>query len=146
MARCLDQWQDMKFLWDFADDNNIENKAHWIDKISENVDEFLDFFDEVENEDVPLEEFFQPLDNLEFGFHELSKQKGKFQKNDLRLYAIKVDQDCFVITGGAIKMTLKMKDHPDTLKELPKIERARIFLKEIGITDIEGLNDFLNDE
>jgi hypothetical protein len=29
----------------------------------------------------------------------------------LRLYALKIDKDCFVITGGAIKVSQKMQEN-----------------------------------
>lgn len=58
----------------------------------------------------------------------LSLQKGKIKRNQLRLYAIKIDDDCFVITGGAIKMSQKMDEHEDTALELVKLNNARIYL------------------
>ncbi|MBK8833138.1 MAG: hypothetical protein IPN60_20280 [Saprospiraceae bacterium] len=60
----------------------------------------------------------------------MSKQKAR--KNYLRLYAIRIDEDCFVITGGAIKLTHLMEDSPHTSKELTKLEKARSFLRGAG--------------
>lgn len=92
--------------------------------------------EELTHEDRPLDEYFHQLDNMETGIKILSLRKGKASRHDgLRIYAIKIDENCFLITGGAIKMSHKMKDHPDTALELKKIERVKAYLLKSGVSD-----------
>lgn len=51
---------------------------------------------------VKLDAYFEPLQETERK-SVLSLQKGKIRQNRLRLYALKIDMDCYVITGGAVK-------------------------------------------
>lgn len=69
--------------------------------------------------------------------------KGKIKKNRLRFYAIKLDANCFVITGGAIKMSQKMQDHPDTNNELIKLKKARAYLNINGVFDEDSFYELL---
>jgi hypothetical protein len=58
------------------------------------------------------------------------------------MYAIKIDDDCFLVTGGAIKMSLYMKDHRDTKEELRKLEKAKAFLKDNAVMDADSFCEF----
>ncbi len=55
----------------------------------------------------------------------------------MRLYAIKLIEEVFIITGGAIKMSKRMEHHPCTQKELIKLEQARQYFE---------LNDTYNED
>lgn len=68
---------------------------------------------------LKLTTFFRPLHNQEYKTKLLSKQKGR--ENVLRMYAIKIDEDCFVITGGAIKLTQLVEEREHTQEELHKL-------------------------
>lgn len=50
----------------------------------------------------------------------------------MRLYAIRLDPNLYVITGGAIKLTETMNERDHTKNELQKLEQAAVWLKEIG--------------
>jgi hypothetical protein len=76
----------------------------------------------------------------------LSLQKGKLKKNGLRYYAIKIDENCFIITGGAIKMTQTMQEHPDSVNELLKLEKGKSFLIKNGIIDDASFYELLKEE
>jgi len=91
-----------------------------------------------------LEDFFRPLENQEYQFVELSKQKGR--KNYLRLFAIKIDTNCFVITGGAIKFHHLNKDRDHTQNEMIKIEKCRNYLKSNDVYDSDSFFEFLNEQ
>jgi hypothetical protein len=88
-----------------------------------------------------LEEFFKPLDNQEYQITILSKQKGR--RNHLRIYALKIDDNCFVITGGAIKFTHFMEDRVHTDEERMKLNRCKQFLNENGVFDCDSFYGFL---
>lgn len=62
------------------------------------------------------------------------------------MYAIKIDEDIFVITGGAIKLPLQhmMQDREHTNVELQKIKRAQDYLKAQNIFDEDSFYEFLN--
>jgi hypothetical protein len=81
-----------------------------------------------------LSDYFEPLQlkerKVKLGFH-----KGKIRQNNLRIYALKIDEEMFVITGAAIKMSQKMEAHFDTLNELKKLNQARAFLVNEDIVD-----------
>ena len=92
-----------------------------------------------------LNSFFVNLDDNEWRLFELAKQKSK--RRWLRLYALRIESNAYVITGGAIKLTHKMESRPHTVKELDKLEFCRNYLKELGIFDIDSFNELdINNE
>ena len=109
---------------------------------SKKIDDYL--LEIAENPKGKLESFFKQLDNNEYQIKYLSKQKGR--ENYLRLYALKVDENCFIITGGAIKLTLKMEERKHTQFELNKLDLCRQFLKDKGIFDADGFYEFIKEE
>lgn len=142
-------WDDIEYLYGFLK----ENKRDWpngydleglMDKINEDALWIDDTLNEIINSpDKTLEYFFKPLDNNEHQFKILSLQKGR--QSYLKLYAIRIDQDTFVITGGAIKFHHLMKDRDHTRQELDKLNRAKEYLKEQGIFDEDSFYEFLNE-
>ena len=81
-----------------------------------------------------LQTLFKPLHHHEFSL-EVAHQKTKAKRKWLRLYAVRIGPNCFVITGGAIKLTGTMAESPHTQKELRKIDRVVEFLKDEGLYD-----------
>lgn len=86
---------------------------------------------------------FKPLNNNEYYVTMLSEQK--WRKRFLRLYAIKIDHDCYVITGGAIKFHHHNKDRPHTQNEMNKLSMCRDFLQANGVFDADSFYEFLNE-
>lgn len=141
--RLMDLWTDVEYLRKFAKSNNVKNINQFVNDRLRDADNIQDLLDELSENNKPLEYYFRALDNNETGYKILSLQKGKASDRDgLRIYAIKIDADCFVITGGAIKMSQLMKDHPDTDNELTKIKRAQDYLKANGIFDKDSFYEF----
>ena len=62
----------------------------------------------------------------------------------VRVYAIRIETDIFVITGGAIKLTPLMQDREHTKVELDKLNRCKEFLKSNGIFDQDSFIDYVN--
>lgn len=56
----------------------------------------------------------------------------------LRIYGIEIEDECFIVTGGAIKLTRKMEGTRFEV-ELRNLARVKAFLKAEGITDKQGL-------
>lgn len=134
--RLLDLWTDVSYLREYAKRNNVDNINKFVKERLRDVEKIEDLLEELTKEERPLDLYFHQLDNMETGFKLLSLRKGKASKQDgLRIYAIKIDDNCFLITGGAIKMSLKMKDHPDTALELTKIEEVKAFLKRNDVSN-----------
>lgn len=95
-----------------------------------------------------LETIFEPIGQIDSAHCILVKNKAKRKEKInyeswLRVYAIKVDIGCYVITGGAIKLTEKMYESDDTKEELLKLEKCRNYLKSNGVYDKFSFMDFL---
>lgn len=150
LKRLLTLWNNPIYISTFLDENKsdippYENINKLELKIFDDANEIDDILYELSNDDaMQLEEFFAPLDNKEYYEVILSKQKGR--KRYLRLYALKIDENCYVITGGAIKFTHLMEEKDHTKEELRKIEMCREFLKSNDVFDAESFYEFLIEE
>lgn len=150
LRRLLTLWNNTAYLYEFVS-NNISDVPKNITigtlvfQLIEEANDIDDTLNEISiNPRRSLEEFFTPLDNQEYHIVELSKQKGR--KNYLRLFAIKIDNNCFVITGGAIKFHHLNKDRPHTQQEMQKIDRCKAYLKSNGVFDADSFYEFLNEQ
>jgi hypothetical protein len=128
-------WIDVEYLRQYAHQNNITDKKAFIEDIKTSAEHIADLVDEINENNNGFEAFFKPLNNLESGIKVLSLQKGRRYK--LRIYAIKIDENLFVITGGAIKLVFRMDEHDDTKREKTKLELAKIFLQRSGVFDYD---------
>ncbi|HSH67554.1 MAG TPA: hypothetical protein VLB84_17560 [Bacteroidia bacterium] len=99
------------------------------------------------NKDTGLDVLFKPLVDTETRNKGLqkSKAKGSKHKNWLRIYAIKLEDGSYIITGGTLKLTQSMNTKDHTLKELRKLELCRDFLKSKDIIDHDSFVEFLNE-
>lgn len=150
--RLLDLWTDTEYVREFLLANkqdipkhkSIEQYIRYIREDAIAIDEQLITITEEKEE--KLSYFFQPLHNSEYQVKILSLQKGR--QNFLRLYAIKIDEDTFVITGGAIKLPLHhlMEDRDHTINELQKIKKAQDYLRTNQIFDEDSFFEFLNNK
>ena len=86
-------------------------------------------------------ELFQPLHNDNSRLINISEGKAKY--NWLRIYAVKIDENRFLIVGGAIKLTFKMDAHKSTQDELKKIAYIKNILIENNIIDGDSFDDAL---
>jgi hypothetical protein len=93
-----------------------------------------------------LQMLFKPLKDHEHALPVRQETKVKildtynFPKPILRLYGIRLGTNTFLITGGAVKWTQKMNQHPDTQLELEKLEIVRRFLIQNDIECSDDLN------
>ncbi len=149
LRRLLTLWNDTAYLQEFVTNNksDISHNASisaLVFQLIKNANDIDDTLNDIsKDQGRSLEEFFKPLDNQEYQTVELSKQKGR--KNFLRLFAIKIDNNCFVITGGAIKFHHLNKDRPHTKEEMQKIENCRKYLKDNNVFDADSFYEFLNE-
>ncbi|WP_316753138.1 hypothetical protein [Pedobacter gandavensis] len=84
-----------------------------------------------------LQNYFKPLNNQDYKQVPFQKNKvvGLKRRSWLRIYAIRISATCYVISGGAIKLTPTMNNRFHLLKELSKLEMTKAYLKESGILD-----------
>ena len=53
---------------------------------------------------------------------------GDEPKSWIRIYAIRIDMNLFLVTGGAIKLTRTMNDREHLKQELDKLTKVRSYL------------------
>lgn len=93
--------------------------------------------------DENLTDFFKPLHKNETNLpkYQASKTYGVEIKNSwLRLYAIRIDVNCYIITGGGIKLVKAMQDTPYLAQQLEYIKQTQRFLEQQNISYPEDLH------
>lgn len=95
-----------------------------------------------------LDEIFRPLENSRSSEMLLGKEKARLHNTPrhaswLRIYAIRLEQGIYIITGGAIKLTRTMQEREHTLVELARMEKVRNYLIDNGISDMDSFKDYL---
>lgn len=143
--RLMELWTDMTYLKKFAQNNGIKDIMGFVNNILNDAEQIQDFLEDLNQNKDPYGFYFEPLQLSEFNKLP-SLQKGKIRENQLRYYAIKLDENCFVITGGAIKMSQKMQDHPDTNNELIKLKKAKEFFISNEVIDTDSFYELLNEQ
>jgi len=157
--RLFHEWNDVEFLFDFfsANQHDLE-RDFWSDVSVDDAimitrqesTDFLKHFKTLngktaqEVSDV-FRELFRPLDNQHptgSGFGK-NKAYGLRKPSWLRIYALKIEDECFLITGGAIKLTETMNERSHTKNELTKLESCRRFLIDEGLVDKDGIIEFI---
>lgn len=147
--KCLfDLWNDPEYiLINFAEENekyilqnnlSIDDFIYRVSYDAEDIEEHL-----FKYKDHKIDGCFQQLHNQEYKYKILSLQKKKCRF--LRLYAIRIDENCFVITGGAIKLTKTMQEHSDTMKELEKMNQCKNYLQSNDVFDEDSFFEIITE-
>jgi hypothetical protein len=152
-SRLFSQWQDPEYLHEFFTQHIEDLQSGFFGPISAQnaIRQTRDEARRMEKKLLQLatgtpddlDSLFEPLKLEEPIELTRSKAKGDKQKSWLRIYAIKLQSNVYVVTGGAIKLTRSMQGREHTEQELIKLERCKAFLREQGITDIEGLSELI---
>ena len=124
VKRIFDQWSDVVFLEEFFHTNydDLNGDFYKMESVDEAVLKTLsyakDFSKLLKSRALGengrnLDDLFKPYNKHSTEkIRERSKARGVEPRSWLRLYAIRLDDNLFVITGGAIKLTFKMdRDH-----------------------------------
>lgn len=150
LERLFDEWSDIEKLESFflANSNDLDYFEIDVDEaIMETLKETKAFrkviLGIVKKGNPDLDSIFKNLDDNKLRVFELEKQKSK--RRWLRIYALRIDSNVYLITGGAIKLTHKMKTRLHTRNELDKLERCRNFLKENQVFDNDSFKEMLNE-
>lgn len=149
LARNLAAWMDTKYLYEFFEKQKEHLTYFKVISVKEAVNITLREVEHIQeklfeltiNGDKQLDELFQNLDDNEYRDTLLSKQKSK--QRWLRLYAIKIEPNHYVITGGAIKLVHKMGQSELTKKERTTIEKCRNYLVEQGVYDADSFYELI---
>lgn len=157
LQKVFNQWNDPEQLWDFFTKNITDLASYFeITDVNQAIYDTIDDSRELEclildiSPDANLDKLFRPLDNNRTAEMTLGKEKARLKNRPrhpswLRLYAIKLEPGCYIITGGAIKLTHTMEEREHTLKELEKMEQVRNLLKDNGAIDADGFEDYLTE-
>jgi hypothetical protein len=154
----FDHVNDAEWLHAFFDQNRVDLHGGFFGSMSigEAVSRTLAESEEMENllydfseqgfqgTESTLQHLFKPLNNFEYAIGRHQKSKARIRKGWLRLYAIRLAGNCYLVSGGAIKLTADMKrGHLEY--ELKKLEQAKQFLRTNGIDYPEDLNNDKNE-
>ena len=150
--RVFDLWkEDVEFLEYFFEENKSDLQSGHFDVTTieeaisitlKEAEEFEDYILSIAEErgsnlDKTLDVLvFTPLHKNEISTKLVeSKAYGGAEQSWLRLYAIRIGNHKYLVTGGAIKLTKAMQDRPHTEKELEKMKTVSKYLKNEGIMD-----------
>ena len=154
----FNQWFDMQWLVSFFKDNLHDLTSYFhITDVYEAVMDTVEEASRLEclmldlSPDANLDLLFRHLENSRFSEMLFGKEKAKGDGSRrhpswLRIYAIKIDQGVYLVTGGAIKLTATMAERSYTLSELAKLEKVRNYLMDNGVFDKDGLTEYIDNE
>ena len=157
--RLFDLWNDVGYLVNFM----MNNKAYLQSPIWRRIPEPEDAARQVLTEAADLEDYFKILNNnvtegnkpdFDSYFRILNGRKYEYEfqytpmkayglahPSLLRLYAIKLQDNLYVITGGGIKLADSIQNSPDLREHvLQNIDRVLEFLKFYNIIDTDDLS------
>ena len=148
LTRLIEEWNDIIFLESFFEIHQNDLNYFKIDvetakeQTVYEVNQLVDFLHNLSYSNDNLDYIFRPLNDSEYKATTLSKQKSK--KRWLRIHAIKIEPNHYVITGGTIKLTHTMQERLHTQEELLKLEKCRQYLQSKGIFDLDSFNELDN--
>lgn len=152
----FDDWTSVDWLVSFFDSHHTQmDPAFWgsavdpevassrtLDEAYEMEDTIIELANNSRDGTIPdFDSYFVPLGG-EYAYvwnHTPVKAYGPAKPSLLRLYAIKIEPNCYLLTGGAIKYCKTMAESEELVKELKTIERVKDYLKECGIDTQEDI-------
>lgn len=155
--RLLSEWNDVEAITEFLEENRDYLKTDVWKKISEPETAALQVLDEAEALEILFEELNKHVKtdekpDFDSCFHYLEgkykyeleyppmKSYGNGSPSLLRLYAIKMGENTYLITGGGIKLADTIQNSPGLQDHiLQNIDRVRSWLNANGIMDNEDM-------
>lgn len=156
-SRVISLWKDLDYLVDFFKTNAKEVDQPFWREVGLNPNTPLASAERVASEAIILaahirdlaqnaadgeipdfEDFFQPLGGKYSYVRELEPHKsyGSFNPSLLRLYAIKLDRNVYLIVFGGIKLGSSIQNSPGLKEQVfNRIDNVIAFLKANGIFD-----------
>lgn len=157
--RLFDEWNDLTSVLDFLMQHKEMLKATVWEKVSEPELAAKQVLEEAEALELLFEELSSHTANgeepdFDSHFHYLDgkykfemeyapmKSYGDCRPSLLRMYAIKLDRNTYLITGGGIKLGATIQESPDLQDHvIQNIDVVRTWLKENGIMDADDLQN-----
>lgn len=155
--RTWNNWNDVEWLEAFFEEHkHLLNSDFYkgvtveaavrktIDDANQFEDKLLALFDNAKEGKRPdLDKKFVMLHKNDWNY-ELVQHKayGVLDKTWLRIYAIKIAPNVYVVTGGAIKLTKAMHETKHTEKELIKLRNAVYYLQQENLISAEGIIEY----
>lgn len=155
-------WEDVEYLECFFEDNKVDLQSDfWQMRVEDAVVKMLDEA-RIFKEDIlyyaeqgktggsaQLESYiFKPLHKDIYSNTRIESKAYGTVNGDamLRMYAIRLGSNQYVVTGGAIKLTKDLQARKHTARELDKLKLASSYLKSLGIDDASdyGYLEFKN--
>lgn len=146
----IDNWTDPMFVDSFLTKNKKDlPKDKSIkalrDQIGRDIELIENKFNEIsDNKIQSVDQFFKPLDKNDYRIVNMQLQKGR--KNYFRIYAIRIDDDCYVITGGTLKFLHLMKDAKYTQDEKTRLDTCKFYLQRQSVVDAESFYCYIEEE
>ena len=154
----FEAWQDAEEIYSFCSNNmdDIRKKFGYAISPEDAANEIMDEADvlfelllKLGKKEIPetnLQQVFRPLNNQEKDLTVLQPSKGliknKIIRNPkLRIYAVRIAENTYVVTGGAIKLTDRMEERPHTKEQLVRLTKVKNWLRDEGILYPEDLNE-----
>jgi hypothetical protein len=157
LDKVFEQWRDPERMYacceyhldDLRDAFGYDISARAAaDELMEEAEDLEDLLYSLATQQLPgetLQTLFRPLKNSDTQLTELQLSKAsaktRRRKNPkLRLYAVRVDANTYLATGGAIKLTHLMEERPHTMRQFERMTGVRDWLKDQGILFSEDLS------
>jgi hypothetical protein len=152
----FNQWNDVMWLRSFFKKNWQDLISYFkVTDINQAIEDTIEDSDKLQgiilniSINANLDEIFHPLENFRTSDILLGREKARLKRVErhtswLRIYAIKLSEGVYVITGGTIKLTLKMEERDHTRQELLKMDKVRSFLLKENIIDDDSFVEYMN--
>ena len=156
-SRVMSMWRDLDYLLSFFNENakymgaeiwktaglspeNPHKSAARVVSEADDLEKYLYVLSQNTNDgQVPdFDSMFKHLDGKYKFLTELVPQKsyGRYRPSLLRLYAIKLESNCYLIVYGGIKVGSKIQNSPVLKDEVePLIDKVLSFLRQNGIVE-----------
>lgn len=157
--RLFCQWNDVSYIFSFMEENLSYLKADVWSRVPAPEDATRQVLEEAETLEKLFEQLYQNttegiIPDFDSHFQYLDgkykyelvqppmKSYGPNSPSLLRMYAIKMEDNVYLITGGGIKLADTIQNSPG-LKDhvLQNIDRVKRYLKEEGIIDSEDMEE-----
>lgn len=157
LGRLLQLWRNHLYVTEYCEKNrehivteyfrnfSIEDVIKKIHKEAQIILWLLKKYTSFEKYGHRLQHIFKPLNDNETKLYVFQKSKFSVERRRkqlspiLRLYAIRISENTYIITGGAIKLVRRMSEHDDLINENDKLEKVKKFLIENGYQTEEDL-------
>jgi len=161
-SKLFKEWSDIEYLESFFEKHKSDLQKEFYNFISieDAIEQTIEEADELEQKVIKIAEngktnnlqnlqtLFKPLNKKDFEKYpipdyEKTKVYGSAQKSWLRIYAIRIESNVFIVTGGAIKLTETMNEREHLQKKLNKLNQVKQFLIDEGIIENDSIIDFI---